>query len=191
MTYCDVATHEEYTKLRATYKGLAEVFDVMISNGVAENRVKREAWVIKEAILALPLVDGAYEKELSSLFQDRIKRLESKIAEYEQKIQGIPQLRQELEAQIKDYEGKNWRLDDTRKRQKEEREHLEKWEKHLEDLEKEILSIESSEMRDRVRLAELYLQHVDMDNEYLEKAIAWSLGAIYSGGQIPDFSKKK
>lgn len=171
---------EKYQEYHEKYPGLAAIFDRLAPiYGTA--KVVTNCDMLFTAYRLLPtILNEDTATEIANSFNSLITDLEEIRARYEAEIETLKQKEEDYEKKDKAlmWERSQWQAKVVMADHKEE---------EANRLRKEIMSFESAEMRDRARMAELYLQSVDTDNKYNSKAIAWSLGAIYSGTKIPDF----
>ena len=170
----------KYQEYRENYPGLTTIFDHLAPiYGVA--KVVTNCEMLFTAYRLLPtILNEDTATEIANLFDSLITDLKESRARYEAEIETLKQKEKDCEKKENAFmwERSEWQAKVVRADRKEE---------EANHLREEIMSFESAEMRDRARMAELYLKSVDTDNKYNSKAIAWSLGAIYSGTKIPDF----
>lgn len=171
---------EKYQEYHEKHPGLASIFDHLVPiYGTA--KVVTNCEMLFTAYRLLPtILNEDTATEIAKLLDSLIADLKDYRAKYEAEIETLKQ----KEA---DYEKKDQMLMRERSQWQAKVVMADHKEEEAIRLRKEILSFESAEMRDRARMAELYLESVDTENKYNSKAIAWSLGAIYSGTKIPDF----
>lgn len=162
------------------YPGLADIFDRLTPlYGAA--KVVTNCEMLFNAYRLLPtILNEDTAAEIAESVDSLIADLKEYRAKYEAEIETLKQKKQ-------DYEEKEARLMWEQSQWQARVVSAERKVEETNHLRKEIMSFESAEMRDRARMAELYLKSVDTENKYNSKAIAWSLGAIYSGTKIPDF----
>lgn len=171
---------EKFQEYYGKYPGLAIIFD-RLAPIYGEAKVVTNCEILFNAYRLLPaILDTDTATEIAKLLDSLIADLKDYRAKYEAEIETLKQ----KEA---DYEKKDQMLMRERSQWQAKVVMADHKEEEAIRLRKEILSFESAEMRDRARMAELYLESVDTENKYNSKAIAWSLGAIYSGTKIPDF----
>ena len=186
---------DRYMEFRRKHKGLSQLFDILVSTaGYSLSRVVKECDLIYDAIGFLPYIDGALADELETVFKAKLEDLDKIKKEYEEKLGDLPQ--RELDLSVREHDLKNRTIDvhlrevNVKAAEVQYEKRVDQEKEELEKIRKEIFSFETPELRDRARMAELYLSKIDTNNQWTEKAVAWSLGAIYSGSQIPDFCKK-
>lgn len=204
-------TEAEWNDLKNKHKGLWQIFNLMIEYGYAsEYRLKKEGALISKALSLIPSVDGSVDSEFSDLFAETLSDLKSEVAEYrfarncldaeyQAKTRGIPEREERVTERERQISKNSARLRDCeceleRKRIKldEYETRLELKKKELELYEKKLNEIESPELRDRVRLKNEFLTTVErFKDQWTNKAIVWSIGAILSGTQVPSFKGDK
>jgi len=214
MAYATKAERDKYDLLKNKHKGLSQLLDILTTPGLrdasgngghcdhySEDTLIKNIDLIVDTISALPLIDGAFDEEISSIMKEKMsaldrareryeKRLEEANEQLKQELADIPKReesinkeRRALQQETLNFASKKYLFEKEKKAFADEK-------RHLEENRKKILEFETAEGRDRARLAVLYLEQTPKD-EWTNKAIAWSLGAIYSGGQIPNFGKKE
>lgn len=171
---------ERYQEYREKYPGLTKIFD-RLAPIYGEAKVVTNCEILFNAYRLLPsILDEDMATEIAKLLDSLIADLKDYRAKYEIEIETLKQ--REVDHEKKDqmlmWERSQWQAKVVMADRKEE---------EANRLKEKVMSFESAEMRDRARMAELYLDSVDTENKYNSKAIAWSLGAIYSGTKIPDF----
>ena len=204
-------TEAEWNDLKNKHKGLWQIFNLMIEYGYAsEYRLKKEGALISKALSLIPSVDGSVDSEFSDLFAETLSDLKSEVAEYrfarncldaeyQAKTRDIPEREEQVRKRelqvnkdsvsLRNYEAS---LETKRTNLKNYEAQLELKKKELELYEKKLNEIESPELRDRVRLKNEFLATVkEFKDQWTNKAIVWSIGAILSGTQVPSFKGDK
>lgn len=193
-------TETEWKDLKNKHEGLWQIFNLMIECGYAsEYKLKKEGALIRNALSLIPSVDGSIDSEFSDLFAEALSDFKSEVAEYrtaregleaeyQAKIQDVPEREKQVrkrELQASKYEDF---LEAKRIKLNNYEAQLELKKKELELYEKKLNEIESPELRDRVRLKNEFLATVErFEDQWTNKAIVWSIGAILSGTQVPSF----
>ena len=213
MGYVTKAEQERYDTLKSKHNGLTQLLNILLISDWRDNMVSgqprtySETQLIKhidlivDVIGALPLIDGAWDEEVASIMKEKLNHLDEAKEHYEKRCEEVEeQLKTELKdipKREREVESKLRALNDANDEIGAKKFFLENQIKKFEALKleheeerKKIMEFETPEGRDRARLAILYLDQVPR-NQWNDKAIAWSLGAIYSGGQIPNFGKKE
>lgn len=196
---------DKWNEIMSRNDGVARLFFTMAQEGIPRKKLLDSYPYIVKALELLPMLDGSVDSELHDLFCQKMSSMEKSESEYQEKLE---QLEGEYltkladipkrEAEVKRKEKALINADDYVERQhksielcaEEYRKRIEQEQDNLEKLKEKIYEAETAEARDRIRLAELYLNNVPQSN-WTDKAIAWSLGAIYSGTQIPNFGKSE
>lgn len=201
----------EWKNLKDKENGLWQIFSMMIEYGYApEWRLKREGGLIRAALALIPSVDGSVDSEFSDLFAKALSDLRSEAIkysiardrlddEYQAKIRDIPEREERVKKRelqvIKDSDflrANGVDLETKRIKLFNYEAQLELKKKELELYEKKLNEIESPELRDRVRLKNEFLATVErFKDQWTNKAIVWSIGAILSGTQVPSFKGDK
>jgi len=207
------AEQERYDKLKAKHNGLAQLINVLLISEWRDNIVSgqprkySESYLIKhidliiDVIGSLPLIDGAWDEEVASIMEEKINHLDEAKERYEKRLEeveeqlkaelkDIPERERRVESELKELDRVSHEINAKKYFLSHERKNFDAEKLQHEEERKKIMSFETPEGRDRARLATLYLEQVPR-NQWNDKAIAWSLGAIYSGGQIPNFGKKE
>lgn len=187
----------------------------------AEWKLKTEGALISKALSLVPSVDGSVDSEFSDLFAETLSDLKTEVAEYKaarerydaeyvtirdrleaeyrEKTRGIPEREARVAKRERQVSEDSFSL--TVKKSElavheallqESLRNYELKKKELELLEKKLNEIESPELRDRVRLKNEFLATVErFEDQWTNKAIVWSVGAILSGTQVPSFKGDK
>lgn len=214
MAYATSEERERYDLLKFKHKGLSQLLNILMTPGLrntcnnggrcdhySEIVLIKNIELITDVICALPLIDGAFDEEISSVIKEKLSQLDKARERYEQryeetnkqfkeKLADIPIREEAVRKERSDLLNAQCELTSKRWQFQAEKKTFEEDKRRLEEDRQKILEFETAEGRDRARLAVLYLEQTPKD-EWTNKAIAWSLGAIYSGGQIPNFGKKE
>jgi hypothetical protein len=201
----------EWEDLKNKHKGLWQIFNLMIECGYAsEWNLKKQGALISRALSLVPSVDGSVDSEFSDLFAETLSDLKNEVAEYrtarecldaeyQAKTRDIPEREERVTRRERQVSRDSVRLRDYEASLETKRIKLDKYEtqlelkkKELELYEKKLNEIESPELRDRVRLKNEFLATVErFKDQWTNKAIVWSIGAILSGTQVPSFKGDK
>lgn len=204
-------TEAEWEDLKNKHKGLWQIFNLMIECGYAsEYKLKKVGALISKAFSLIPSIDGSVDSEFSDLFAETLSDLKNKVVEYRTAREGLDA---EYQAKIQDIPEREERVRKRELQVIKDSDHLRAYEadleikriklsnyeaqldlkkKELELYEKKLNEIESPELRDRVRLKNEFLATVErFEDQWTNKAIVWSIGAILSGTQVPSFKGDK
>lgn len=206
-----VAARSEYSEHRSKHTGLGEILRLLEAEGHKEDELLESFQLIKEALGLLPSITTDVDSQFAPLFKEAVERLNQTIYAYRTESIDVKNLKAELKRKTssveqeyrRKYEEKcgdipkremalhNAKFDlEVRERKLNDKEKdLKEKEESLKELETKIKEMETPEGRDAIRKVEKYLASVIQD-QWTNKAIAWSIGAILSGTQIPDFGKK-
>lgn len=215
MAYITREEEKRYDLMKSKHRGLAQLLNILLTPGLrtackntiytstvySEKTLIKNIDLIVDVIGSLPLIDGAWDEELTSIMKDKIdqldkarERYETRLAEInkqlEDELKDIPEREKKVASEFSALHAAQCELSSKKFMFNREKEKFEALKQQHEEEHKKIMEFETPEGRDRARLAVLYLEKVP-NNDYTDKAIAWSLGAIYSGGQIPNFGKKE
>jgi len=187
----------------------------------SEWKLKKEGVLISRALSLIPFVDGSVDSEFSDLFAKALSDLKNEAAAYkigrerydaeygtirerleavyQEKTRGIPEREERVIERERQISKNSQRLRNYEAELERKRIKLDKYEaqlelkkKELELCEKKLNEIESPELRDRVRLKNEFLATVErFKDQWTNKAIVWSIGAILSGTQVPSFKGDK
>lgn len=193
---------DEYRQICCSNIGLKQIFYELKEFGFTDDTVRLSGRIIAVALMILTTLPGVeIEPCLSDSVRKGLEELNSLRADceankarciadaayvqrvYTEQLERIP----EREKIVSLFEKEcNERLKKCGEKERE----LAKREKELEALREEILTPESPSIRDRLRMKEIFLQTIEpLRDQWTNKAIVWSLGAILSGTQIPPFTK--
>lgn len=166
---------------------IAETYRGLLKMGVSASGLMTAEPYIKQFLSILPYAVGECGDELHDLFVAKIKELDSAKKHYEEKFatrdKEIKDKENELRKREYDLMNKRCRLD-------KELYELRKRAEAAEEMKEYLDNVETPEAKDRIRIAKFYLSQVE-HNKWNDKAIAWSLGAILSGTQMPNFGKSE
>lgn len=187
----------------------------------SEWKLRKEGVLISKALSLIPSVEGSVDSEFSDLFAETLSNLKSEVteyrfargryeteyktirerleAEYQKEIQGIPEREEQVAKRERQVSKNSQSLREYEASLERKKIELSKYEtqlelkkKELELCEKKLNEIESPELRDRVRLKNEFLATVErFKDQWTNKAIVWSIGAILSGTQVPSFKGDK
>ena len=187
----------------------------------SEWKLRKEGVLISRALSLIPSVEGSVDSEFSDLFARTLSDLKNEVATYkaeseryharyetirerleavyQEKTQGIPEREEQVAERERQMSKNSARLRDYEASLEHKKIELTKYEtqlelkrKELELREKTLNEIESPELRDRVRLKNEFLATVErFKDQWTNKAIVWSIGAILSGTQVPSFKGDK
>lgn len=179
----------EYNSIREECTGLAQLFDILIEQGMGRERLISNASTIKEAISYLPMIDGVIETEFKSLFEAKFKEMNEIGNRYKEKLADIPSRENKIRNDEFNLQMREARVRKEEMRLQEIKDSIAREKDKIEKAKKEIYSFETPEARDTARKANMFLDYAP-SNQWTQKAIAWGLGSILSGTPIPDFRKK-
>lgn len=179
---------KEWERIMSANNGLSVLYTELVRQGVSKQQLVKSHIYIVKVLEMLPLLDGTVDSEFHDLFCKKMEEMNQAKINYETKLDNLPE--RERRAEQKHWEAVNRlsELSNEKHHVYEKEQHLKLWEKKLEEEKAEIEAVETPEGKDKIRLANFYLSQVEQ-NQWTDKAIAWSLGAILSGTQIPNFGK--
>ena len=191
-------TEYEWEDVMNNDSALRDIFVTLISVGFNPSTIRNCGRIIGSAVALAPNLAGV---ELDELITQTVEEYKAKMEEYKVKTEeyrkecqiamgDIPmrenQLRQEEDLLRNKKHDLAIALYDLEQREKT----ISERERSLEDFEKKLNEYETPIARDQVRKARAYMEAVPQ-SQWTDKAIAWSLGAIFSGTQIPNFGGEK
>lgn len=187
MTLSEKAKWQEIMEAK---NGITIIYSELARQGVSQKKLVDAYPYVVKVLEMLPLLENTVDDEFHELFVKRCEALAKSKYEYEVKYQEIPAIKEALERRERALWNNQRDFEKEKSKWESEDRDLKNKEIELNKLQKDILACETPEGRDRIRLADIYLSRVN-HNQWTDKAIAWSLGAILSGTQIPNFGKSE
>lgn len=188
----------EWKRLKTQSSGFGEVLRALLDLGYSESHLRKNAQLLRAALCCLPDVSGV---ELDGLIREeieQIKKLKGELkAQYEKLEAQFALIKEEYKKAEADLPSRESRVkqmahsvDELRFDLYNRQQAIQKKEEELRELSRKIEGYETPQARDQVRKANEYMKTVPQ-SQWTDKAIAWSLGAILSGTQIPNFGGEK
>ena len=179
---------KEWERIMSANNGLSCLYTELVRQGVSKQQLVKSHYYIVKVLEMLPLLEGTVESEFHDLFCKKIEEMNAAKIQYETKLDNLPERERRAELKYWEYENKRKDVSEKESHLYYKEQELKCLEKKLEERKAEIDNVETPEGKDKMRLANFYLSQVEQ-NQWTDKAIAWSLGAILSGTQIPNFGK--